>query len=65
MKFGARPLNRAIQKYFEDPLSEMIISAQIKEGDIIKVDLDKEGILLKMSMKKSSKKKKLTNQENK
>jgi len=65
VKFGARPLNRAIQKYFEDPLSEMIISAQIKEGDIIKVDLDKEGILLKMSMKKSSKKKKLTNQENK
>ncbi len=65
VKFGARPLNRAIQKYFEDPLSEMIISAQIKEGDIIKVDLDNEGILLKMSMKKSSKKKKLTNQENK
>jgi ATP-dependent Clp protease ATP-binding subunit ClpC len=65
VKFGARPLNRAIQKYFEDPLSEMIISAQIKEGDIIKVDLDKEGILLKMIIKKSSKKKKLTNQENK
>ena len=65
VKFGARPLNRAIQKYFEDPLSEMIISAQIKEGDIIKVDLDKEGILLKMSMKKSLQKKKLKNQENK
>ena len=65
VKFGARPLNRAIQKYFEDPLSEMIISAQIKEGDIIKVDLDKEGILLKMSIKKSLQKKKLKNQENK
>ena len=59
VKFGARPLNRAIQKYFEDPLSEMIISAQIKEGDIIKVDLDKEGILLEMSIKKSLKKKNL------
>ena len=32
-KFGARPLKRAIQKYFEDPLSEEIINAQIKEGD--------------------------------
>ena len=59
VKFGARPLNRAIQKYFEDPLSEMIISAQIKEGDIIKVDLDNEGILLKMSIKKTLKKKNL------
>ena len=59
VKFGARPLNRAIQKYFEDPLSEMIISAQIKEGDIIKVDLDNEGILLKMSIKKKLKKKNL------
>ena len=58
IKFGARPLKRAIQKYFEDPLSEMIISAQIKDGDVIKVDLNKDNVSLKMSINSSSKKKK-------
>ena len=41
-RFGARPLKRAIQKYFEDPLSEEIISSKLKEGDTIKVSLDKK-----------------------
>ncbi|MEC9210019.1 MAG: ATP-dependent Clp protease ATP-binding subunit [Bacteroidota bacterium] len=49
-KFGARPLKRAIQKYFEDPLSEEIINAQIKEGDTIKVNLNKEKTTLKMKI---------------
>jgi ATP-dependent Clp protease ATP-binding subunit ClpC len=51
-KFGARPLKRAIQKYFEDPLSEEIINAQIKEGDTIKVTLHKEKTNLKMKIVK-------------
>ena len=37
-KYGARPLNRAIQKYIEDPLAEEIIQKNIKEGDLIKID---------------------------
>ena len=41
-KFGARPLSRAIQKYIEDPLAEQIINASIKEGDTIKMTLNKE-----------------------
>ena len=41
-QYGARPLKRAIQKYLEDPLAEMIISASLKEGNTIKVDYDKE-----------------------
>ena len=50
-KFGARPLKRAIQKYFEDPLSEEIINAKIKEGDLISVNLnkDKSELLMKIS----------------
>jgi ATP-dependent Clp protease ATP-binding subunit ClpC len=40
--FGARPLNRAIQKYLEDPLAEEILKSDIKEGDTIKVDYDKK-----------------------
>ena len=58
-KFGARPLKRAIQKYFEDPLSEEIINAQIKEGDTIKVNLSKEKTALEMKIAKAKEKKKL------
>ncbi|MDF1672898.1 MAG: ATP-dependent Clp protease ATP-binding subunit [Vicingaceae bacterium] len=38
--YGARPLKRAIQKYLEDALAEEIIQAKIKEGSVIKVELD-------------------------
>jgi len=54
--FGARPLKRAIQKYFEDPLAEEIIHSNIVEGDSIKVDLNKEGDKLVMKLVKQKKK---------
>lgn len=41
-KYGARPLNRAIQKYVEDPLAEEIINSNIKDGDNIKIDFNKK-----------------------
>ncbi|MDW8302420.1 MAG: ATP-dependent Clp protease ATP-binding subunit, partial [Bacteroidia bacterium] len=37
-QYGARPLNRAIQKYLEDPIAEEILKANLKEGDLLKVD---------------------------
>ncbi len=43
VQFGARPLKRAIQKYLEDELAEMIIKASVNEGDIILVGFDAEG----------------------
>ena len=58
-KFGARPLKRAIQKYFEDPLSEEIIKSKIKAGDNIKVELNKEKIALSIIINKAKKQKKL------
>ena len=42
-KYGARPLNRAIQKYVEDPLAEQIINSEIEEGDNILISLSGEG----------------------
>ncbi|MCR9153859.1 MAG: ATP-dependent Clp protease ATP-binding subunit [Bacteroidetes bacterium] len=42
-KYGARPLNRAIQKYVEDPLAEQIINSEIEEGDTIIISLKGEG----------------------
>lgn len=41
-QFGARPLKRAIQKYLEDPLAEMIITASLMPGNEVVVDYDKE-----------------------
>jgi ATP-dependent Clp protease ATP-binding subunit ClpC len=40
-KYGARPLNRAIQKHLEDLLAENVVNNYIKEGD--KVMIDKNG----------------------
>jgi ATP-dependent Clp protease ATP-binding subunit ClpC len=42
VQFGARPLKRAIQKYLEDPMAEVIIKADIKEGDTILVGFSKK-----------------------
>jgi|AntRauMFilla1563_2_1112583.scaffolds.fasta_scaffold01409_11 hypothetical protein len=40
--YGARPLNRAIQQYVEDPIADEILNGKFKEGDTIKVTLDKK-----------------------
>lgn len=51
-QFGARPLHRAIQKYLEDPLAEEILNMNIKTGDVLQADLDKENGKLTFSLKK-------------
>lgn len=51
-QFGARPLHRAIQKYLEDPLAEEILNMNVKAGDTLEADLDKENSKLKFSFKK-------------
>jgi len=42
VQFGARPLKRAIQKYLEDPMAEVLIKGDMKEGDMIMVGFDKD-----------------------
>jgi ATP-dependent Clp protease ATP-binding subunit ClpC len=42
IQFGARPLKRAIQKYLEDPMAEVLIKSEIKEGDTIAVGFSKK-----------------------
>jgi len=49
-KYGARPLNRAIQKYIEDLLAEHVVNNAIKEGDKILVDQNKEGDNLQLKI---------------
>ncbi len=41
-QFGARPLNRAIQKYLEDPLAEFILNDQPQEGALLEAILTDE-----------------------
>lgn len=35
--FGARPLKRAIQRYLQDPLAELILGGEILDGDEVRV----------------------------
>ncbi len=59
-QFGARPLNRAIQKYLEDPVAEEILKGEIGEGGTILADYEGTGDVLTIKAKKpkSSKEKK-------
>ena len=42
LKFGARPLRRAIQRYVEDEISEKILRGEIKNGQTIKIDFNSD-----------------------
>ncbi|MCP9769960.1 ATP-dependent Clp protease ATP-binding subunit [Lacihabitans sp. LS3-19] len=50
-QYGARPLNRAIQKYVEDPLAEEILKGSMSEGDVILVDHEDSEETLKFTKK--------------
>ena len=45
LKFGARPLRRAIQRYVEDEISERILRGDIVDGDNIKVSRDEDKLV--------------------
>ena len=55
-KYGARPLNRAIQKYIEDALAEEIVNSKLSEGDTISMDLNEKENKLTIKIKKGIKK---------
>ena len=42
LKYGARPLRRAIQRYVEDELSDMILKSELTNGKKVLVDYNKE-----------------------
>ena len=48
-KNGVRPLKRAIQRLFEDPISELIIDSKLEKGETINVTLakDKKSLVFK------------------
>jgi len=58
-QYGARPLNRAIQKYLEDAVAEEILKGDLSEGDTILADYIGEGesLTIKVKRKESSEEK--------
>ena len=58
-QFGARPLNRAIQKYIEDPLAEYILNNSPSQGTELLAELNKEkdGLIIKLGKASASEEK--------
>ena len=56
-QFGARPLNRALQKYLEDLVAEEILKGDLHEGDMILADHDGKSDTLQIKVKKKPKQK--------
>lgn len=54
-QYGARPLQRAIQKYLEDEMAELILKSDIKAGDTIKASFNKKDEKIDFKVKKSEK----------
>ncbi|WP_209330417.1 ATP-dependent Clp protease ATP-binding subunit [Lunatimonas salinarum] len=54
-QYGARPLNRAIQKYLEDAIAEEILKGELSEGDVITADYTGEGDELSISVERKEK----------
>ena len=53
--YGARPLRRVIERYVENPLSSMLLRKEVEDGDIIKVDVGKDGLTFKTKTKETAK----------
>src|ERR1700690_928180 len=41
-QYGARPMRRAVERFFEDPLAEEILKGNLQEGEPIRVTADKD-----------------------
>jgi ATP-dependent Clp protease ATP-binding subunit ClpC len=53
--YGARPLKRAIQKYLEDPMAEVLIKSNLQEGDHIIVGFNSAKSEIKIKIQKKKK----------
>ncbi len=42
VQFGARPLKRAIQRYLEDELADVVLAGELEPGDTILMELNEE-----------------------
>ncbi len=52
--FGARPLKRVIQRHLQDPLAEMLLAGDVKDGDTLTVSAGSEGLIVGETISKST-----------
>jgi ATP-dependent Clp protease ATP-binding subunit ClpC len=55
IQFGARPLKRAIQKYLEDGLADIVLAGELEAGDTIQMYLEEEEKLIMARILKPTK----------
>ena len=53
VQFGARPLKRAIQRYLEDELADIVLSGELHEGDTIVMGLNEAADGVKATVRKA------------
>lgn len=44
--FGARPLKRVIQRALQDPLAEMLLAGDVKDGETVTVNAGSDGLII-------------------
>ncbi|MGL4494605.1 MAG: hypothetical protein ACRCUX_02255, partial [Beijerinckiaceae bacterium] len=44
--YGARPLKRTIQKNVQDPLAEMILAGQVRDGTVVPISVGGAGLMI-------------------
>ncbi len=54
-EYGARPLNRTIQRHIEDGVSDEILAGNVEDGDVIKIGFDKAKNVITLDIEKKSK----------
>jgi ATP-dependent Clp protease ATP-binding subunit ClpB len=52
--FGARPLKRVIQRSLQDPLAEMLLAGDVKDGETVTVSAGPEGLLVGARVSRSN-----------
>lgn len=52
LKYGARPLRRAVQRYIEDELSDMILKSELLNGQTIFIDAKDNNLTFKVELEK-------------
>ncbi len=52
VQYGARPLKRAIQKYLEDELADVVLGGELEAGDTILMDIQAETKIIKAKIVK-------------
>ena len=48
-QYGARPMRRAVERYFEDPLAEEILKGNLHEGEMITVTMDNDKLIFQQT----------------